>query len=77
MSMQIKKINAYQQDYYEKSDKGNSLKFISEYSGFLEKIKNKKTLKILDIGGGSGHFSMALSEYFLDKKCSIFVIDKV
>jgi ubiquinone/menaquinone biosynthesis C-methylase UbiE len=41
----------------------------------FEKIKERKNIKILDIGGGSGYFAMAMYEKFYKNNCEIFVID--
>jgi ubiquinone/menaquinone biosynthesis C-methylase UbiE len=41
----------------------------------LEKIKQKEDIKILDIGGASGYFALALSNYFQGKNCEIIIVD--
>jgi ubiquinone/menaquinone biosynthesis C-methylase UbiE len=41
----------------------------------LKKFIGENTIRILDIGGGSGYFSVALYEYFKGKNCEIYVID--
>jgi SAM-dependent methyltransferase len=46
-----------------------------QYSNFLEKLKQKDNIKILDIGGASGYFSFALYNYFVGSECDITVVD--
>jgi len=71
----MKTINAHQQKYYEDVDKELSEHFLDMFSGILEKVKKRETIKILDIGGGSGYFSNLVHEYFSDINCEIYVID--
>jgi ubiquinone/menaquinone biosynthesis C-methylase UbiE len=71
----VKVINEYQQEKYEIIDKRDSIKLFGQYAGLLKEIRNRDTVKILDIGGGSGYFALKLYEYFSDKHCEVFVLD--
>jgi SAM-dependent methyltransferase len=68
-------INDYQRKEYEKYEKDTADNLVKQYAGFLEKIKQKDNIKILDIGGAGGHFSLALYNYFSKKDCEITVLD--
>jgi len=72
-------INKHQQKYYESIDKGYSERFLKNFYGILERVKNRERLRILDIGGGSGHFSSLICEYFsrIGLNCEVYVIDTV
>jgi len=60
---------------YENYERDTVVSLMNRYSSLLETFKEKKVLKILDIGGASGYFAFALSNYFDEKICEIFVID--
>jgi ubiquinone/menaquinone biosynthesis C-methylase UbiE len=75
MDNDLKIINEHQKQNYERFEERTSLTLIEEYSCVLEKMKNRDTLKILDVGGGSGNFALALRKYFSNKKCEVFVLD--
>jgi ubiquinone/menaquinone biosynthesis C-methylase UbiE len=68
-------IYDYQRKEYEKYEKDTADNLVKQYAAFLEKIKQKDNIKILDIGGASGHFSLALYNYFSKKNCEITVLD--
>ena len=74
-SNQIKKINTYQQQLYEDYEKSTAISLVNQYSTLLETFKEREVLKILDVGGASGYFAVALANYFADKTCKIVVID--
>jgi SAM-dependent methyltransferase len=71
----IKIINEHQKQTYESEDKRVSKELIEIFSDTLEKFKNRNTLKILDIGGGSGYFALAIQEYFNNQSCEVIVVD--
>jgi ubiquinone/menaquinone biosynthesis C-methylase UbiE len=71
----IKTINDFQQQQYEIYGKNTAESLIKQYSALLETYKEKEVLKILDVGGASGYFAMALSKYFGEKICEIVVVD--
>ena len=68
-------INDHQKREYEEYEKNTADNLSKQYSELLEKIKQKKEIKILDIGGASGYFSSALYNYFAAKNCEIIVLD--
>jgi protein-L-isoaspartate O-methyltransferase len=69
------KINDYQEQMYGDYEKDTANFLMDQYSTLLEKFKEKDVVKILDIGGASGYFASALSNYFCEKKCEVFVVD--
>jgi SAM-dependent methyltransferase len=70
------KINDYQKGRYEDYEKRTADALLSKYTGILDKIIQKKTgIKILDIGGGSGYFAMALYNYLSGNDFEITVVD--
>jgi ubiquinone/menaquinone biosynthesis C-methylase UbiE len=71
----IKLINSNQKILYESYEKRSIDYFFQKYDTIFTEIDCRKNVNILDIGGASGYFAMALYEKFLEKKCNIFVID--
>ncbi|MDR1460781.1 MAG: class I SAM-dependent methyltransferase [Campylobacteraceae bacterium] len=72
---EIKVINKHQKDLFEEFEKASVVSFFNMFSDILQKYKNDKRLKIIDIGGGSSYFAIALSDYFADLKCEVVVLD--
>lgn len=70
----MREINDHQKMLYEKYDFDDSKKAFECYEPFLSLFKGKEDLKILDIGGASGHFSMLLKDYF-GSTAKIYVMD--
>lgn len=75
MTDDIKTINDYQKQIYLDFEKDTTQKLLDLYGAVLQKTKQLETLKILDIGGAGGFFAYALSDYFSDKTCEIYVLD--
>jgi len=73
--MEIKKINAFQEQYYEDIDKMASDWLLKRFEPTLRKFNGNGTIKVLDVGGGSGFFSMKIREYFSENNCEIYVLD--
>jgi ubiquinone/menaquinone biosynthesis C-methylase UbiE len=71
----IKVINEYQQQLYESYEERTRDFYLKNYSDILEKMKTRTDLKILDIGGASGHFAVGLYDYFKNNNCKIIVLD--
>jgi ubiquinone/menaquinone biosynthesis C-methylase UbiE len=71
----IKTINSRQKELYETYEEGSAKIYLDNYSSVLEKIKTKDEIKILDIGGASGHYAMELYNYLAEKKRKITVLD--
>jgi hypothetical protein len=71
----IKIINEHQQQLYENHEMKSVVFVTQRFSYILEKIKDRKEIKILDIGGASGYFAMSLNKYFSNKNCKVFLID--
>jgi ubiquinone/menaquinone biosynthesis C-methylase UbiE len=72
---QLKTINEHQIQSYERYEKATSDNLIKQYSFLLEKIKSRNIIKILDIGGASGNFALALCKYFSEISCEVVVVD--
>ncbi|KAA6335961.1 hypothetical protein EZS27_015845 [termite gut metagenome] len=72
----IRVINAHQQQYYERIEKDSVDELLKLFSDVMEKMKNRSTLRILDIGGASGNFALALYEFFNNHcEVEVFVLD--
>jgi ubiquinone/menaquinone biosynthesis C-methylase UbiE len=71
----VKIINDHQKSYYEKTEERVLSYILEKYSSLLNRLKSRKTLKILDIGGANGRLAIALKEYFSNINCEIYVVD--
>jgi len=71
----MKSINEAQKIQYEKLEKAICKDLLLRYEPYISKYKNNDSIKILDIGGASGHFALEVKEYFIDKNCEIIVVD--
>jgi SAM-dependent methyltransferase len=71
----IKLINLNQKSLYETYEKRSIDLFFGKYDEIFKEADNWENLNILDIGGASGYFAMALYEKFLKNGCNIFVVD--
>jgi len=71
----MKTINESQKIQYEKLDKSICKELLSRFEPHISKYKNNDSIKILDIGGASGHFALEVKEYFADKNCEVIVVD--
>ncbi|MCR5689473.1 MAG: methyltransferase domain-containing protein [Clostridiales bacterium] len=67
-------INSSQQVLYEKYDKNTAAEDIRRYGRILGEYRGRPGLRILDIGGASGNFALALAEYF-GGSAEIYVLD--
>jgi ubiquinone/menaquinone biosynthesis C-methylase UbiE len=74
---EIRTINDHQQERYKSAEKKTADRFMMYFSDILEEKRRneKKIVKILDIGGASGYFALALKDYFSDIDCEIVVLD--
>jgi SAM-dependent methyltransferase len=68
-------INDYQKSIYEDVERNMADRLMARYLEILEPLKRKSNIKILDIGGASGFFSLALHEYFSENGCEIYIVD--
>jgi ubiquinone/menaquinone biosynthesis C-methylase UbiE len=73
------RISGHQKTQYEKDDK-HMAEFMADtllerYSKILNTVKHRDNIKILEIGGGGGSFSLALHRYFSKAGCEIFLVD--
>ena len=69
-------INDYQKARYEDYEKATAGILLGKYRALLDKITQTNTkIKVLDTGGASGYFAMALYDYLRGKDCEITVID--
>jgi ubiquinone/menaquinone biosynthesis C-methylase UbiE len=59
-----KEINGYQKEKFEEYERSSVVNFLTKYDVVLSNMPSGKTLKILDIGGGSGNFAVALHQHF-------------
>jgi ubiquinone/menaquinone biosynthesis C-methylase UbiE len=73
--MEIRTISESQLLNYSESQQNNANEQIQTYASVLRKFTARKHLKIMDLGGGTGWFAMALREYFAGIDCEIFVVD--
>lgn len=71
----VRIINEYQKNLYGNMEKTISEWLFSKYNGVIQKYRKKRALKILDIGGASGHFAVMLKEFYFDIDCDVTVID--
>ena len=71
----MKKINEYQKNLYEQYDSNGSILQLEKYVPYLDRFMSKKPIKILDIGGASGHFAYAVKNLFQDCLATVYVID--
>jgi ubiquinone/menaquinone biosynthesis C-methylase UbiE len=71
----VRTINLHQKDKYEDYEGKSVNAYLERYSSIFEKINDRQNINILDIGGASGHFAMALYKRFEENNCRIFVID--
>jgi len=69
------KINLNQKEYYGAIERNSIDFYAKKYQVYLEQFKEKKDLKILDIGGASGMFASYLSDVFKDNNCEVYVLD--
>jgi ubiquinone/menaquinone biosynthesis C-methylase UbiE len=60
----IEIINDHQKQFYGNMDKAAAINYLKRFDAILSKIKDRENIKILDIGGGGGYFSLAVREYF-------------
>jgi SAM-dependent methyltransferase len=72
-----KDINEYQKEKFENYENYLSGVYLKYYASVLEDSSRRKNLKILDLGGGSGHFALALADFFLRKgnEAEVCVLD--
>lgn len=71
-----KNINSYQKEKFEEFEKNHANNLLLTYETVLEQKKTlSRRIRILDIGGASGNFAMALHEYFGDCEHDIYVLD--
>jgi len=68
-------INEHQKIKYQDYEKRGVENLIIKYEFVLERVKSNSEIRILDIGGASGHFAVGLYNYFSGKNCKIIVID--
>ena len=67
-------INAHQQLLYEKYERKTIEEDIDRFQKVLSKYSGYDKVRILDIGGASGTFALALSDFF-SNKTEIYVLD--
>lgn len=69
------KINDHQKTLYETYDLQGCKRYFDSYEKYLARFSDKKNLKILDIGGASGHFALLLKQYFSENGVEVYVLD--
>lgn len=72
---ETKTINEHQKIQYGNMEKDVSKELLSRFAAVLSTYKENDSIKILDIGGASGHFALSLKEYFGNGNCEVTVID--
>lgn len=77
MTNKIVTINNTQKEYYEKVDLRNSKIHLKRYFELIDLNKFNNKITILDVGGGSGHFTKEVCGYLKDKNYEVeaYVID--
>ena len=73
----MKKINEHQMALYESFASHECLKHLKRYLKYLGDFKSRRNLKILDIGGGTGHFASVVMNYYKSNDVEVYVIDPV
>lgn len=73
--MKLKTINEYQKNIYKSFDVNGCKRYLLRYQNYLERFSDKKGLKILDIGGGSGYFAFTIKEHFSEANPEVYVVD--
>jgi ubiquinone/menaquinone biosynthesis C-methylase UbiE len=71
----IKIINLHQKGKYEGYEEESVSGYFYRYNSVFEKFKDRQNINILDIGGASGHFAIALYKKFEKNNCKVFVVD--
>lgn len=71
----MQEINDSQKKLYEKYDLEGSRRYLDRYLDKLEAFTDRKNIKILDIGGASGHFALLLKEFFSENNVEVYVVD--
>jgi ubiquinone/menaquinone biosynthesis C-methylase UbiE len=71
----IRIINNQQRDYYADREEASVSQLFHYYAPVLNLLKERKSLKIIDLGGGGGNFALALHKYFAGIPCEVFVLD--
>ena len=77
MRIQNRQISGKQQKLYAEIERNNANNLFAQYHTYLETLAGNDNLTIIDIGGGSGHFSNKVKTFFNenDTNTSINVID--
>ena len=73
-SSQLTAINCHQKELYESYEANSIQYYMNSYEAVLSKYKSNKQINILDIGGASGNFALAVKNYF-GASASVYVID--
>lgn len=71
----MEKINGHQKGLYKEYERQGCKRYFDRYEKYLKGFKGKHNLKILDIGGASGHFAYLLKQYFAENEVEVFVVD--
>jgi len=75
--MSVKKINKQQSEYFASIGGGLAQKFIKLYESQLQQLPREDKLKVVDLGGGAGHFANEVFAFFESRRipADITVID--
>lgn len=71
----MKVINDHQRTLYERFSLNSSEKQLNSYLAHLSKFESRRNIKILDIGGATGHLAYLMKNHFEDNGCEVYVVD--
>ena len=76
--METKAINQKQKEIYAQWEQSSMDRFCKNYSSLIDRLQERESISILDIGGATGYFANALAVLLSDKsKVSVCVVDAV
>ncbi|MDR1481161.1 MAG: class I SAM-dependent methyltransferase [Synergistaceae bacterium] len=59
-----KDLNEHQKEKFEGYERNSVARYLARYENILKDLPRGKKIKVLDMGGGSGNFALALDRYF-------------
>lgn len=71
----MKVINDHQKNLYERFSLTSCEKQLNRYLSHLSEFESRKDLKILDIGGATGHLAYLMKKHFEQNGAEVYVVD--
>ena len=68
-------INRHQTELYGSFAKSEGMKHLERYLTYLQEFENRKKIRILDIGGATGHLAYLLKKYYEHNGAEVYVVD--